>query len=221
MFAANYYKSYQESDYKKQKINPNKELDSNLNGALVNETVYPINKSKSKLISIGFSIKWKYEPVIKLQGLKNNQFVIFDENQWLSFINNQGVMLSFINSNTVGWQPIQGDGYEIHFVFIGDSRVIKITQESGCEIFLGEKTINEAVNLGDLVKYRYDLLKSQQFANYYYTLVAGVSLQNGDPIKNIYDIILPLRNTNSLNVCCLMQLLHFYPNVVIDDVEIC
>lgn len=112
---------------------------------------------------------------------------------------------------------MQGDGYEIHFIFMGDSRVIKITQDGGNELYLAGDTINELVNLVNLVKYRFDMLKFQEFSKYYNTIVSGVSLQNGDLIKNIYDVITP--NPNSANVCCVLELLQFYPDCVIEDVE--
>ena len=64
--------------------------------ALINETVYYINKSKSKYISIGFSLDRKYQPVLKLGGYKNNQNVVFNKDQWIWFYNNQGIMQSFI-----------------------------------------------------------------------------------------------------------------------------
>ena len=187
------------------------------NAALINETVYYINKSKSKWVSVGFSLERKYIPVIKLGGYKNNQNVIFNEDQWLSFLNNQGIMRSFIYSNNIDWQPKQGNGFEIHFVFIDDARIIKITQDGGSEIFLAGDTINELMNLLNLIKYRFDILKSQKFSKYYDILVSGMPTKNGDIIKNVYNIISP--TTNSLNVSCVLELLNFYPDCIVEDVE--
>ena len=196
-----------------------KQSKENKKDVLVNETTYHINKSKSKWISVGYSIERKYEPVIKLGGIKNNQCVVFNENQFTSFLNNQGIMMSFIYSTTSGWQPMKVDGYEIHFVFIGDSRIIKIVQDDNNEIFLAGDSINEIVNLSDLIKYRYDIIKCQDFSNYYNILISSASSKNGDIIKNIYDVIVSLRNVNSVNACCVMELLTIYPKIVIEDVE--
>ena len=195
------------------------EFSKERSGTLINERVYYLNKSKSKWISIGFSLERQYKPVLKLGGYKNNQNVIFNEDQWISFLNNQGIMQNFIYSNNLGWQPVQGNGYEINFVFIGDSRIIKISQYGGNEVFLAGETLKELANLTNLTKYRFDILKSQEFSVYYNILVSGVAPKSGDLIKNIYDIISPLSNPNSVNVCCVLELLNFYPYCVIEDVE--
>lgn len=186
---------------------------------LINETTYFINKSKSKWISVGLSLERKYEAVIKLGGYKNNQHIIFNEDQWISFLNNQGIMLSFVHSDKNGWQPMSGNGYQIHFVFIGDAKIIKITQDGGNELFLAGDTINELSNLVNLIKYRYDMLKSIEFSKYYDSLLGGLSLTNGDVIKNVYDIISPFKNLNNENICCVLELLNFYSDCIIEDVE--
>lgn len=217
MYQANFYNQLSTSVSLDKQIKKVEEFRTKRSEILISESVYYINKSRSKWVSVGFLLERKYTPVIKLGGYKYNQHILFNEDQWISFLNNQGVMLSFIYSNSYGWQPMQGDGYEIHFIFMGDSRVIKITQDGGNELYLAGDTINELVNLVNLVKYRFDMLKFQEFSKYYNTIVSGVSLQNGDLIKNIYDVITP--NPNSANVCCVLELLQFYPESVIEDVE--
>lgn len=187
------------------------------NNTLINESIYYLNKSKSKWVSVGFSLERKYDPIIKLGGCKYNQKVIFTEDQWNSFLNNQGIMLSFIYSTGFGWQPMRGNGFEIQFVFIKDSRIIKLVQDGGNEIFLAGDTINEVVRLANLIKYRFDLLKDQEFSKYYNILVAGLSIKNGDLIKHVYDIISPI--LMSSNVCCVLELIHLYPDCLIEDVE--
>ena len=199
--------------------NTQEEFSKKRNGALINESIYYLNKSKSKWVSVGLSVERKYDPIIKLGGCKNNQNVIFNEDQWISFLNNQGIMLSFIYSNGFGWQPMQGKGFEIHFVFINESRIIKITQGDANEVFLAGDTINELVSLTNLIKYRFDMLKSQEFSIYYNIIFSGISIRNGDLLKNVYDVISPLTNTNSVNVCCVLELLNFYPECIIEDVE--
>ncbi|CAG9769719.1 unnamed protein product [Ceutorhynchus assimilis] len=188
-------------------------------GILISETKYFLNKSKSKWISVGFSLERKYEVVIKLGGIKNNQHVIFNEDQWISFLNNQGIMLSFVYSNKTGWQPMHGNGFQIHFVYMGDARIIKISQDGGNEVFLAGETISELSNLVNLVKYRYDMLKFQEFSKYYNILVSGVSSKSGDLMNNLYEIISPSKNPNSANICCMLELLNFYSDCIIEDVE--
>ena len=82
-----------------------------------------------------------------------------------------------------------------------------------------EDSINEANKLADLIQYRLDLLKSQEFSKYY-ILVAGVSTKNGDLLQNVYNIILPLTNLNSQNVYCVLELLNFYSDCILEDVEL-
>ncbi|CAG9771493.1 unnamed protein product [Ceutorhynchus assimilis] len=188
-------------------------------GILISETKYFLNKSKSKWISVGFSLERKYEVVIKLGGIKNNQHVIFNEDQWISFLNNQGIMLSFVYSNKTGWQAMHGNGFEIHFVYMGDARIIKISQDGGNEVFLAAETISELSNLVNLVKYRYDMLNFEEFSKYYNILVSDVSLKSGDMMNNLYEIISPSKNPNSANVCCMLELLNFYSDCITEDVE--
>lgn len=200
-----------------QQFKKNEEFSKKRAATLINESVYFANKSKSKWASVGFSLERKYSPVIKLGGSKNNQNVIFNEDQWISFLNNQGIMLNFIYSTDFGWQPIHGNGFEIHFILIKDARIIKITQDGGNEIFLAGDTINELTKMMNLIKYRFDILKAQDFSKYYNVLLSGVSTQNGDLIKNIYDVV--STNLYSTNVCCVLELLNFYPDCIIEDVE--
>ena len=185
---------------------------------LINESIYYLNKSKSKYVSVGFGLDRKYKPVIKLEGVKN-QNIILNEDQWISFLNNEGIIMNFLFSNSFGWLPMQGKGFEIHFIFINDVRVIKLVQEGGHEVYLAEDSLNNLFKGTPLIKYRLDLLKNQDFANYYNILVSGISTKNGDLIQNVYDIILPLTNINSLNVCCVLELLNFYSDCIIEDVE--
>jgi len=188
-------------------------------GILINKSTYYLNKSKSKWVSVGFSLERKYNPIIKIGGIKNNQCIILNEDQWISFLNNEGIMMNFIHSNSLGWQPMQGNGYEIHFVFIKDSRIIKITQEGGNEIFLAGDTINQIMKLAELIKYRFNMLKSQEFVNYYNVFIGGIAAKNGDVLQNVYNIISPLKNLNSVNIYCMLELLNLYSDCIIEDVE--
>ena len=63
------------------------------------------------------------------------------------------------------------------------------------------------------------MLFAQDFSKYYNILISGVSLKNRDLLKNVYDIISPLNNINSENVCCVLEMLNFYPVFLIEDVE--
>lgn len=190
------------------------DLSQSRRDVLLNESTYFLNKSKSKWISVGFSLEKK--PTIKIAGQKKNQYVIFNEEQWISFLNSEGIMQSFIFYN-YEWQPRLENGFFIHFLNIGDTRVIKITQENGNEVFLASDTLNQIVGLQHIVKYRLEILKSYDFLNYYSVLISGLSSKSGDIIKNVYDVISPLKN--SVNVCSVLELLHFYPDCIIEDVE--
>lgn len=185
---------------------------------LINESIYYLNKSKSKWVSVGYSLEKNYQPVLKIGGHKNNQTVVLNEEQWLSLLQNQGNMFNFIHSKTFGWNPIMENGYQLHFVFIGLNRIIKISQDGGNEVFLAGETINDLISLQNLVKYRFDILKNQDFSKYYDVLLEGVSLKNGDILKNIYDVISEI--SNSANICCILELLQLYPDLVIEDVEL-
>jgi hypothetical protein len=216
MYQANYYKPQDTSSNNKKNTT---EFSKKRSGVLINESVYYLTKSKSKWVSVGFSLERKYNPVIKLGGNKNNQQVVFNEDQWISFLNNQGSMLNYIHSNSFGWNPMQGNGYEIHFVFVGDTRIIKITQCGENEIFLAGDTINEIANLADLVNYRFGILKNQEFSKYFNLLISGVASTNGDLIKNIYNIISPLQPPHTSNICCVLELLNIHQDIIIEDVE--
>ena len=210
MYQMNFYTTQQQK---------HDDLSKKRSAALINESRYYLNKSKSKWISIGFSLEKKYIPVVKLGGYKNNQNVIFTEDQWVSFLNQQGIIMGFIHSDSFGWQSMEGNGFQLHFILIKESRVIKITQEGGNCVYLAEDGINEANKLADLIQYRLDLLKSQEFSKYYNILVAGVSSKNGDILQNVYNVISPLKNLNSQNIYCVLELLNLYSDCIFEDVE--
>jgi hypothetical protein len=216
------YQSFNKNEVKN--VQPNQstyEFSNKRKGALICESVFYLNKSNSKWISVGLSLERNYKPVIKLGGNKN-QHAIFNEDQWISFLNNQGIMMSFIyaTNNNFGWDPMLGSGYEIHFVFINNSRIIRIIQDGGNEVFLAGETLTEVVNLTNLIKYRFDLLKSQDFSNYYNIIISGISVKQDNIIKRIYDVISPSKNINSINIACILELLQFYSDCIIEDIEL-
>ena len=75
------------------------------------------------------------------------------------------------------------------------------------------------MKLAELIKYRFNMLKSQEFVNYYNVFIGGIAAKNGDVLQNVYNIISPLKNLNSVNIYCVLELLNLYSDCIIEDVE--
>lgn len=86
-------------------------------------------------------------------------------------------------------------------------------------LYLGYESIVELWNLIQIMKYRIQMLNSQQFTVFYQKILKSARETPGELKKNIENLLHPLLTTNSENVYCMLELLHIYPTVLLEDAE--
>jgi hypothetical protein len=171
-------------------------------GDLIGETTYYLNKSKTKIISVGFSVARNFKLVVRIAGSKSGNFIIFEEVDWLTFLRHAISMLKLMDSESPIISPTQFGDYELHLVIFNYAKTIKIVQNHDNHIFLARLTLENILRLIDLVKYRFDLLKN---------LIDKVITESGEGIKIAYDAISPLIYRFNSNVSCILEILQFHP----------
>lgn len=181
---------------------------------IIGERKYNLNKSKSKFVSVGLAYNFGFTPSIQLSGNKNNQ-IVFDESEWNHLLSYQGIITSYLYSNDKT-EAINAGKFSLQFEQFSNIRVIKILKDNRY-IYLGYETVCKLWELLPLVKYRIEMLKRQQFANYFKILQKGLQNQVGNVFVNALNILRPQENPNSENVSIVMELIHMYPEVFEDE----
>lgn len=184
---------------------------------LLNCTSYPLNKSKSKYISIGLLSHGSFAPIIVLQGLKGD-WITFNESEWSEFLDNQGVISNVLYSKEEQTQPqtVQVGGKSAHFYKIGEVPVVTIKDIS--EVCFAFDSLCELWELLPIVENRIRLLKNLRFPEYYATVIKAVASLPGDFASNICKILQEVPPTN--HVVCIRELLKFVPQIVEVDVDV-
>ncbi|KAF5269657.1 hypothetical protein FQA39_LY08580 [Lamprigera yunnana] len=65
---------------------------------LLNQTIYYLNKSKSKWISVGLYYPFEFASVVKIFG-RSKQYVIFKEEEWIQFHEQRENINKYLNGN--------------------------------------------------------------------------------------------------------------------------
>lgn len=177
---------------------------------IVGERRHKLNKSRSKYVSTGLSSDFCYNPCIKLCGNKCDA-IIFDEMDWNHFLTFQGYISNYIHTN-VKTEPIDAGNFSIQFMQISNSAVVKIVKNNSY-IYMGYESICKLWEVLPLVKYGVDMLKRQQFNNYFNNVRRELQRRGGNVFENAVNLIERSNNSNNENVYMLMELVYIYPEV--------
>lgn len=183
-------------------------------------STYPLNNSLSKYVSVGLQTHSGFPPVISLRGNKND-WAKFDENEWKTFVDNQGVICNYFYSYGLQFPPVIVGRKTLYFQEVQKKKVIRISDPDGSEVYLGAESAEELWQLLPIVEFRLTKLKSSDFYNYYNTTIKGVVDLPGDSHSNIVALLQSLsQDTQSDNVAALFELLRYASEVVKCDIEI-
>lgn len=186
----------------------------NLQPQLLNERYYFLNKSKSKFVSCGLSKDLKTTIVIGGKG----QNIILNEDQWLQFLNNEGVITNFFYTKNPDWSPLEINQTIIYYTTINNVRIIKFFSTfNKCEVFLAENSLLELFKFQKIVNCNIDCLNNLKFKQFYKTILQNVCYMNGSSTTNMENSIASL--TPQENVLTLKQLLHHYPEKIEEDIR--
>jgi hypothetical protein len=175
----------------------------------IGERRFPLNKSRSKFVSVGLVNTCEYSPCIQLSGIKG-ECLIFSESEWDELLEYQGVITNYLYTNEKA-QNINGWSFSIHFEFISSARVVKLFKDD-TYIYLGYETICKLWELLPLIKYTIKLFKNQQFMTYF--RVIKISLKNRpNQVETATDILQATEGFPTENPSLVWELLTLYPDV--------
>ncbi|KAF5298043.1 hypothetical protein FQA39_LY11811 [Lamprigera yunnana] len=132
---------------------------------LLNQTIYYLNKSKSKWISVGLYYPFEFASVVKIFG-RSKQYT-FD----------------------TMWKPRQIGSKILTFEMIEEKKILKIEDMSGNEVYLGWESVSEVWSLESVLRYRLSYSSGSNFKYFYEDVIRAVAEMSGDVKINIYNII--------------------------------
>ncbi|KAF5286989.1 hypothetical protein FQA39_LY16103 [Lamprigera yunnana] len=168
---------------------------------LLNQTIYYLNKSKSKWISVGLYYPFEFASVVKIFG-RSKQYVIFKEEEWIQFHEQRENINKYFQTFDTMWKPRQIGSKTLTFEMIEEKKILKIEDMSGNEVYLGWESVSEVWSLESVLRYRLSYSSGSNFKYFYEDVIKTVAEMSGDVKINIYNIINRL-SEKSDNVCCM------------------
>ncbi|KAF5289830.1 hypothetical protein FQA39_LY19431 [Lamprigera yunnana] len=120
---------------------------------LLNQTIYYLNKSKSKWISVGLYYPFEFASVVKIFG-RSKQYVIFKEEEWIQFHEQRENINKYFQTFDTMWKPRQIGSKTLTFEMIVEKKILKIEDMSGNEVYLGWESVSEVWSLESVLRYR-------------------------------------------------------------------
>ncbi|KAF5297914.1 hypothetical protein FQA39_LY11899 [Lamprigera yunnana] len=185
---------------------------------LLNQTIYYLNKSKSKWISVGLYYPFEFASVVKIFG-RSKQYVIFKEEEWIQFHEQRENINKYFQTFDTMWKPRQIGSKTLTFEMIEEKKILKIEDMSGNEVYLGWESVSEVWSLESVLRYRLSYSSGSNFKYFYEDVIRAVAEMSGDVKINIYNIINRL-SEKSDDVCCMLEVLLFMPEKALFDVQL-
>ncbi|KAF5289349.1 hypothetical protein FQA39_LY15135 [Lamprigera yunnana] len=120
---------------------------------LLNQTIYYLNKSKSKWISVGLYYPFEFASVVKIFG-RSKKYVIFKEEEWIQFHEQRENINKYFQTFDTMWKPRQIGSKTLTFEMIEEKKILKIEDMSGNEVYLGWESVSEVWSLESVLRYR-------------------------------------------------------------------
>ncbi|KAF5280940.1 hypothetical protein FQA39_LY17920 [Lamprigera yunnana] len=185
---------------------------------LLNQTIYYLNKSKSKWISVGLYYPFEFASVVKIFE-RSKQYVIFKEEEWIQFHEQRENINKYFQTFDTMWKPRQIGSKTLTFEMIEEKKILKIEDMSGNEVYLGWESVSEVWSLESVLRYRLSYSSGSNFKYFYEDVIRAVAEMSGDVKINIFNIINRL-SEKSDDVCCMLEVLLFMPEKALFDVQL-
>ncbi|KAF5274879.1 hypothetical protein FQA39_LY07061 [Lamprigera yunnana] len=182
---------------------------------LLNQTIYYLNKSKSKWISVGLYYPFEFASVVKIFG-RSKQYVIFKEEEWIQFHEQRENINKHFQTFDTMWKPRQIGSKTLTFEMIKEKKILKIEDMSGNEVYLGWESVSEVWSLESVLRYRLSYSSDSNLKYFYEDVRRAVAEMSGDVKINIYNSINRL-SEKSDDVCCMLEVLLFMPEKALFD----
>ncbi|KAF5289985.1 hypothetical protein FQA39_LY14920 [Lamprigera yunnana] len=155
---------------------------------LLNQTIYYLNKSKSKWISVGLYYPFEFASVVKIFG-RSKQYVIFKEEEWIQFHEQRENINKYFQTFDTMWKPRQIGSKTLMFEMIEEKKILKIEDMSGNEVYLGWESVSEVWSLESVLRYRLSYSSGSNFKYSYEDVIRAAAEMSGDVKININNII--------------------------------
>ncbi|KAF5298550.1 hypothetical protein FQA39_LY11751 [Lamprigera yunnana] len=185
---------------------------------LLNQTIYYLNKFKSKWISVGLYYPFEFASVVKIFG-SSKQYVIFKEEELIQFHEQRENINKYIQTFDTMWKPRQIGSKTLTFEMIEEKIILKIEDMSGNEVYLGWDSMPEVWSLESVLRYRLSYCSGSNFKCFYEDVIRAAAEMSGDLKINIYNTINRL-SEKSDDVCCMLEVLLFMPEKALFDVQL-
>ncbi|KAF5285942.1 hypothetical protein FQA39_LY16493 [Lamprigera yunnana] len=185
---------------------------------LLNQTIYYLNKSKSKWISVGLYYPFEFVSVVKIFG-RSKQYVIFKEEEWIQFHEQRENINKYFQTFDTMWKPRQISSKTLTFEMIEEKKILKIEDMSGNEVYLGWESVSEVWSLESVLRYRLSYSSGSNFKYLYEDVIRAVAEMSEDVKINIYHIINRL-SEKSDDVCCMLEVLLFMLEKALFNVQL-
>lgn len=185
---------------------------------LLNVSIYNLNKSRSKFISVGLSAYVPFVPLLVLHGGKND-WVELDLDEWTLLLENQGVISNFLYTDDGQQQVLNIGSKTACFHTIGLTKVVTFREHGKSEVCLAFESMCELWELIPLLNSRIRILRNLKFHDFYSSLIQGIV---GLPMSYNAAINAVLKDLQGLDegAVCMYEILRSAPHIVEADVEI-
>ncbi|KAF5293250.1 hypothetical protein FQA39_LY13649 [Lamprigera yunnana] len=185
---------------------------------LLNQTIYYLNKSKSKWISVGLYYPFEFASVVKIFE-RSMQYVIFKEDEWIQFHEQRENTYKYFQICDMMWKPRQIGSKTLTFEMVKEKKILRIEDMCGNEVYLGWESVSEVWYLETVLSYRLSYSSASNFKHFYEDVIRAVAEMSEDANTNIYNIVNRLLEKSD-NVCCLLEVLLFMPEKTLFDVQL-
>lgn len=186
---------------------------------LLNASSYSLNKSWSKHVIVGLQTYAGFPIAIQIRGNKND-WIQFYETEWRTFLENQGVLTNYFYSNDVQWSPLNFGRKTIFFQKIDATKVLRIQDCDGPEVYLGQESLEELWQLQKLLEFRVLTLKELNFETFYTSVIKRAAKEDGDYRSSISLALESLKETTPRKAACMHEMLKYAGDIVTCDTEL-
>ncbi|KAF5280025.1 hypothetical protein FQA39_LY05406 [Lamprigera yunnana] len=136
---------------------------------LLNQTIYYLNKSKSKWISVGLYYPFEFASVVKILG-RSKQYDIFKE-----FHEQRENINKYFQTFDTMWKPRQIGSKTLTFEMIKENKILKIEDMSENEVYLGWESVSKVWSLESVLRYRLSYSSGSTFKHFYEDVIRAVA----------------------------------------------
>lgn len=182
---------------------------------LIGRTIYFLNKSFSKWVSVGLSPYSHFAPVVEIVGTKK-QKAVFIEEEWKKFLFESQQLKKYVDDNVL-IPTIKLSGVKISSEYIDGVRNVLKVQKDGDVLFISYEGMKELWDLENLIEARLTYLQTLNFRKYYREVAEYVEKAEG---AEEAEIRMLLEGPVSEHLCILKEFMVYNPNALMSFVDL-